>query len=118
MSACPPARPRRWPAGTPEQNAATTRAILAGEPGPERELALINAGAAIYAAGRADSIAHGVQVATEAIDGGGARRRAAVRRGASPAVPVDHRRAQAPLPERGRQPRGRDRRRHRLRLRA
>jgi anthranilate phosphoribosyltransferase len=59
--------------GTPEQNAATTRAILAGEPGPERELALINAGAAIYAAGRADDIAAGVALAAEAIDTGAAQ---------------------------------------------
>src|SRR3954462_3344741 len=58
--------------GTPEQNAATTRAILAGEPGPERDLALLNAGAAIYAAGRADDIAHGVVVAAEAVDSGAA----------------------------------------------
>src|SRR3954467_4464350 len=56
--------------GTPEQNAATTRAILAGEPGPERDLALINAGAAIYAAGRVGSIAEGVDAAAAAIDGG------------------------------------------------
>src|SRR5437764_3188781 len=59
--------------GTPEQNAATTRAILAGEAGPERELALINAGAAIYAAGRAESIAEGVQHAMRAIDEGAAQ---------------------------------------------
>jgi anthranilate phosphoribosyltransferase len=59
--------------GTPDQNAATTRAILAGEPGPERELALINAGAAIYAAGRADDIAHGVVLAAAAVDDGGAQ---------------------------------------------
>ena len=37
--------------GSPEVNAATTRAILAGEPGAARDLALLNAGAAIYAAG-------------------------------------------------------------------
>jgi anthranilate phosphoribosyltransferase len=59
--------------GTPDQNASTTRAILAGEPGPERDLALINAGAAVYAAGRADSIAHGVEVAAQAIDSGAAQ---------------------------------------------
>jgi anthranilate phosphoribosyltransferase len=59
--------------GTPEQNAATTRAILAGEDGPERELALINAGAAIYAGGRAESIAEGVQHAMRAIDDGAAQ---------------------------------------------
>src|SRR3954449_10815379 len=59
--------------GTPEQNAATTRAILAGEPGPERDLALLNAGAAIYAGGKADGIAHGVTVAAEAVDSGAAQ---------------------------------------------
>src|SRR5919199_1629905 len=58
--------------GTPEENAATTRAILAGEPGPSRDLAVLNAGAAIYAGGRADSIADGVRAAQEAIDGGAA----------------------------------------------
>ena len=46
--------------GTPAENAATTRAILSGEPGPKRDLAVINAGAAIYAGGRADSLADGV----------------------------------------------------------
>ena len=60
--------------GTPEENAATTRAILAGEPGPSRDLAVLNAGAAIYAGGRADSIADGVRAAQEAIDGGAAQR--------------------------------------------
>src|SRR3954451_7627827 len=59
--------------GTPEQNAATTRAILAGEPGPERDLALLNAGAAIYAGGKADDIAHGVTVAAAAVDSGAAQ---------------------------------------------
>ena len=37
----------------------TTRAILAGEDGPRRDLAVLNAGAAIYAGGRADSLADG-----------------------------------------------------------
>jgi anthranilate phosphoribosyltransferase len=60
--------------GTPDANAATTRAILAGEPGPERGLALINAGAAIYAAGLADSLRDGVDAAREAIDSGAALR--------------------------------------------
>jgi anthranilate phosphoribosyltransferase len=60
--------------GSPEHNAATTRAILAGEPGPARDLALLNAGAAIYVGGRADSIADGVEAARAAIDGGDAQR--------------------------------------------
>jgi anthranilate phosphoribosyltransferase len=58
--------------GTPEQNAAATRAILAGEDGPRRDLALLNAGAAIYAAGRAASLQEGVAAAAAAIDSGAA----------------------------------------------
>jgi anthranilate phosphoribosyltransferase len=60
------------PAGTPDQNAATTRAILAGEAGAPRAVALMNAGAAIYAAGRAATIADGVVLARQAIDDGSA----------------------------------------------
>jgi len=60
--------------GTPSDNAATTRAILAGEPGPPRDLAVLNAGAAIYAGGRADSVAEGAQAARAAIDSGAAER--------------------------------------------
>jgi anthranilate phosphoribosyltransferase len=56
--------------GTPERNAAITRAIFAGRAGPERDLALLNAGAAIYAGGKADTLADGVRAATEAVDGG------------------------------------------------
>ncbi|MFL5835829.1 MAG: anthranilate phosphoribosyltransferase [Solirubrobacteraceae bacterium] len=55
--------------GTPERNAAITRAIFAGQAGPERDLALLNAGAAIYAGGKADTLADGVRAATEAVDG-------------------------------------------------
>src|SRR4051812_4605358 len=57
---------------TPAGNAATTRAILAGEPGPPRDIAVLNGGAAIYAAGRASDIADGVEKAQEAIDSGAA----------------------------------------------
>ncbi|HZO37276.1 MAG TPA: anthranilate phosphoribosyltransferase [Solirubrobacteraceae bacterium] len=58
--------------GTPADNAATTRAILAGEPGPRRDLAVLNAGAAIYAAGAVESLAAGVASAQAAIDDGAA----------------------------------------------
>jgi anthranilate phosphoribosyltransferase len=57
---------------TPEDNAAVTRAILEGHRGPRRDLALLNAGAAVYAGGRAGSIAEGVAVAAEAVDSGAA----------------------------------------------
>jgi len=60
--------------GSPEDNAATTRAILGGEPGPPRDIAVFNAGAAIYAAGRADDVAAGVRAAQAAIDDGSAAR--------------------------------------------
>ncbi|HEX2088179.1 MAG TPA: anthranilate phosphoribosyltransferase, partial [Solirubrobacteraceae bacterium] len=60
--------------GRPEENAAATRAILGGEPGPRRDLAVLNAGAAIYAGGRAGSIAEGVRLAEEAVDSGAAAR--------------------------------------------
>ncbi|HVW19017.1 MAG TPA: anthranilate phosphoribosyltransferase [Solirubrobacteraceae bacterium] len=58
--------------GTPAENAAVTAAILAGEAGPRRDLAVLNAGAAIYAGGRADSLAEGVQAAVAAIATGAA----------------------------------------------
>jgi anthranilate phosphoribosyltransferase len=60
------------PGGTPAENAQTTRLILAGQTGTAREMALVNSGAAIYAAGRAETIAHGVELARVAIDDGSA----------------------------------------------
>jgi anthranilate phosphoribosyltransferase len=60
--------------GTPQDNAKTTQAILEGEPGPRRDLALLNAGAAIYAAGVSDSLGEGVDAAREAVDSGAALR--------------------------------------------
>jgi anthranilate phosphoribosyltransferase len=58
--------------GDPAQNAATTRAILAGGGGPARDIALFNAGAAIYAGGRADSLRDGVERAARTVDSGAA----------------------------------------------
>ncbi|HEX4188874.1 MAG TPA: anthranilate phosphoribosyltransferase [Solirubrobacteraceae bacterium] len=76
--------------GTPAQNAAVTRAILAGDAPLSAELALINAGAAIYVAGRAQTIAEGVELARAALADGSAgtalERYLAVSRGESPAA--------------------------------
>jgi anthranilate phosphoribosyltransferase len=58
--------------GTPQHNAEVTRRIFAGEDGPARDLAALNAGAAIYVAGQADSIERGVRVAERALDSGAA----------------------------------------------
>jgi anthranilate phosphoribosyltransferase len=59
--------------GTPEENAAAARAVLEGESGPRRDLVLLNAGAAIYVGGQAESLGDGVAKAAEAIDSGAAR---------------------------------------------
>ncbi len=58
--------------GTPEENAAVTCAILAGEEGARADLALINAAAAIYAAGTVASLAEGVEAARAALADGSA----------------------------------------------
>jgi anthranilate phosphoribosyltransferase len=59
--------------GAPEENARITRAVLSGaDTGPALSLTLVNAGAAIYAAGRADSIQDGVATAATAVESGAA----------------------------------------------
>jgi anthranilate phosphoribosyltransferase len=61
--------------GTPQENAAITQAIFAGAlDGPAADLALINAGAAIYAAGVAATLTDGVEAARAAIATGAATR--------------------------------------------
>ncbi|MEO8690284.1 MAG: anthranilate phosphoribosyltransferase [Solirubrobacteraceae bacterium] len=58
--------------GTPQDNAAVTRRIFAGEDGPARDIAALNAGAAIYVAGRAETLEGGVRAAEQALDSGAA----------------------------------------------
>ena len=60
--------------GSPAENAAITRAILAGEKGPKRDAVLMNAGAALYIGGKAESLADGIRLAAELIDSGKAAR--------------------------------------------
>ncbi|HIW48930.1 MAG TPA: anthranilate phosphoribosyltransferase [Firmicutes bacterium] len=59
--------------GTAEENAAITRAILNGEPGPKRNAVLLNAGAALYVGGKAPSLKEGVIQAANLIDSGAAK---------------------------------------------
>ncbi len=54
--------------GTPEENAAITRAILSGEKGPKRDAVLMNSGASLYIGGKADSIADGIRLAADILD--------------------------------------------------
>ena len=57
--------------GSPEENAQTTREILSGtERGPKRTIVLLNAGAALFVGGAAETIADGVRLAGELIDSG------------------------------------------------
>ncbi len=60
---------------TPEDNARILRSILKGEPGPRRDIAVMNAAAAMVAADRATDLNQGAAIAQEAIDSGKARRK-------------------------------------------
>ncbi|MCM8780079.1 MAG: anthranilate phosphoribosyltransferase [Candidatus Omnitrophica bacterium] len=53
-------------------NSKILKDILEGKRGPQRDIVLLNAGAAIYAADRARSIKEGVKLAAESIDSGAA----------------------------------------------
>ena len=56
--------------GTVEANLELARAVLAGRPGPPRDVVLLNAGAGLYVAGLAASIQDGIQRAAEELDRG------------------------------------------------
>ena len=56
--------------GTPAENAEITKAILSGEKGPKRDAVLMNAGAALYIGGKAESLAEGIKLAAKLIDEG------------------------------------------------
>ena len=56
--------------GTPQENAAITRAILEGETGCKRDAVLMNAGASLYIGGKADTMKEGVALAADLIDSG------------------------------------------------
>jgi anthranilate phosphoribosyltransferase len=59
--------------GGPVENAAIIRAIFAGEAGPRRDIVIINAAAAIVAAGRAANLREGALLAAASLDSGAAR---------------------------------------------
>ncbi len=56
--------------GTPAENAEITRNILKGETGSKRDAVLMNAGAALYIGGKAESMKDGIALAAELIDSG------------------------------------------------
>ena len=63
--------------GTPAENAALIRRILADEPGPQRDIVVVNAAAALVAAGVADNFREGARLASGAIASGQAAERLA-----------------------------------------
>ncbi len=64
------AEPGEMAGGDAEENATITRNILAGKPGAKRDVVLINAGAALMAAGKTGDLKAGIDMAAAAIDDG------------------------------------------------
>jgi len=71
------ARPEELAGGDARENATIVRAVLDGEPGPRRDLVLVNAAAALWVAEAASDLAGGLALARESIDSGAARARLA-----------------------------------------
>ncbi|MCV2892159.1 anthranilate phosphoribosyltransferase [Lentibacter sp. XHP0401] len=63
--------------GTPAENATAFRALLAGAPSAYRDAVLLNSAAALHVAGKADTVAQGVDMARESIDSGSAAEKVA-----------------------------------------
>ncbi|CCG07169.1 anthranilate phosphoribosyltransferase [Pararhodospirillum photometricum] len=66
----PVAKPEDLKGGDPATNADAVRALLAGQPGPYRDIVVLNAAAALVVAGRASSLSEGAAQAQAAIDSG------------------------------------------------
>jgi anthranilate phosphoribosyltransferase len=69
----PPASLEDLLGGDREQNAQIIRELLQGQPGPKRDIVLMNAAAALVAGGRARDLKEGVALAASAVDSGAAR---------------------------------------------
>lgn len=61
--------------GDKAENARIVREVLQGEPGPRRDIVLMNAAAALLAADAVKSMSEGIRTASEAIDSGKAERK-------------------------------------------
>jgi anthranilate phosphoribosyltransferase len=70
----PKAMPEALRGGNAAHNAGIVRQVLAGEPGPARDVVLLNAGAALLICGRVASLREGLAAAAAAIDDGHAAR--------------------------------------------
>jgi anthranilate phosphoribosyltransferase len=70
----PPARLEDLRGGAPPHNARLMRDLLAGTGGALRDVVLLNSGAALLIAGRADTLEAGIELAARSLDSGAARR--------------------------------------------
>lgn len=61
--------------GAPAENAESIRAVLGNDPGPKRDIVALNAGAAIYVSGQADSLGRGIEKAMAVMASGAAAER-------------------------------------------
>jgi anthranilate phosphoribosyltransferase len=77
------ASPEELAGGTPEENARITLKILEGEKGPQRDVVLLNAAAALIVAGVAKDFPEGLEMAAEAIDSSAALKKLEALRDAS-----------------------------------
>jgi anthranilate phosphoribosyltransferase len=66
-------RPEDLRGGTPAENAALLAQVLDGEAGPRREVVVLNAAAAILAAGKSDTWPEAMAIARESLDSGRAK---------------------------------------------
>jgi len=67
------ATPESLKGGDAAKNAAIVRSVLNGDAGPQRDVVLLNAGAALFVAGQAETVKAGIATAGAAIDSGAAR---------------------------------------------
>jgi len=68
-------KPEDLVGGDAAQNAEIARAILSGNKGPKRDVILLNAGACLYMAGKADNLADGIKLAGQTINSGEAMKK-------------------------------------------
>ena len=61
--------------GSPEENAETIRGILQGASGPKTDIIVLNAAAAIYVGGKAETVEQGILVAANSISSGAANKK-------------------------------------------
>ena len=71
----PVAEPAELTGGNPEINAAIVRSVLAGEPGPQRDIVVVNAAACLLVARKAHDLSSATEAAIEAIETGAAQRK-------------------------------------------